>query len=103
MLVEKLRSLLKFGTNSTRYKDIFDIFYLSQHIEIPKLKRCMDAYVIGDKQMRENNRQDVLNRLQRIFADKGYLKQIEQSGKNWLDIPVNEVVKEVLGFYDKYL
>ena len=30
MLTEKLRSILKFGTVSTRYKDIFDIFWLSQ-------------------------------------------------------------------------
>ena len=26
--VEKLRSLLKFGANSRRYKDIFDMYYL---------------------------------------------------------------------------
>lgn len=100
MLVEKLRSLLKFGTNSTRYKDVFDIFYLSQHVELLKLKRCMDAYIISDSQMLENNEQDVLNRIRRIFANKGYLKQMEKSGKNWLDIPVKEVVEGVLVFFE---
>ena len=32
MFTEKLRSLLKFGPNSTRYKDIFDMVYLSGKI-----------------------------------------------------------------------
>ena len=100
MLVEKLRSLLKFGTNSTRYKDIFDIFYLSQHVELPKLKRCMDSYIISDSQMLENNEQDVLNRIRRIFANSGYLMQLDKSGKNWLDIPVKEVVEGVIGFFE---
>lgn len=31
MFSEKLRSLLKFGTFSTRYKDIFDMYYLKDH------------------------------------------------------------------------
>ena len=99
MLVEKLRSLLKFGTNSTRFKDVFDIFYLSQHVELPKLKRCMDAYIISDRRMHENSEQDILNRVQRIFADKAYLKQIDESGKNWLDIPVKEVMEGILEFF----
>ena len=100
MLVEKLRSLLKFGTNSTRFKDVFDIFYLSQHVELTKLKRCMDAYIISDRRMHENNEQDVLSRVRRIFADKRYLKQMEESGKNWLDIPAKEVVEGVIEFFE---
>lgn len=34
MFTEKLRSLLKFGPNSTRYKDIFDMFYLTGKVDI---------------------------------------------------------------------
>ncbi len=43
ILAEKLRSLLKFGAFSTRYKDVFDIYYLSQHIEHKKLHACLDS------------------------------------------------------------
>ena len=38
MFVEKLRSLLKLGPISTRYKDIFDMFYLSKRVELSKMK-----------------------------------------------------------------
>ena len=40
MFTEKLRSILKFGTVSTRYKDIFDIFWLSQSINRESLQKC---------------------------------------------------------------
>ena len=33
MFAEKLQSLLRLGAISTRYKDIFDMYYLSQHVE----------------------------------------------------------------------
>ena len=33
MLAEKLRSLLKFGSFSTRYKDVYDIYYLKDYVE----------------------------------------------------------------------
>lgn len=101
MLVEKLRSLLKFGTNSTRFKDVFDIFYLSQHVELLKLRRCIDAYIIGDVQMLENSRQDVLYRIRRIFSNKNYLKQMDESDKNWLAVPINEVVEGILDFFER--
>ena len=37
MFTEKLRSLLKFGPNSTRYKDIFDMFYLADTLQHNRL------------------------------------------------------------------
>ena len=35
--VEKLRSLLIFGANSRRYKDIYDLFYLKDIVQTEKL------------------------------------------------------------------
>ncbi len=36
-LKEKLKSLLKFGIRTTRYKDIFDIYYLINNTNINKM------------------------------------------------------------------
>lgn len=44
MFCEKLRSLLRFGTFSTRYKDIFDMYFLKNKVDIVKLKNCLDSY-----------------------------------------------------------
>ena len=98
MFVEKLRSLLKLGPISTRYKDVFDMFYLSQHIDLAKLKPCMDAYIFNDTEMHENRESDVINRIQRIFSNEVYLKSLSNSNKNWLDESVNQIVEGIIGF-----
>ena len=53
ILTEKLRSLLRFGPLSTRFKDIFDIAYLSEHIDRNRLMQCLDTYILSDSGMRE--------------------------------------------------
>ena len=98
MFVEKLRSLLKLGPISTRYKDVFDMFFLSKRIELTKLKLCMDAYIFSDSEMHENNESDAVNRIQRIFSNETYMKSLLRSNKNWLDESVAEVAAGLIDF-----
>ena len=48
MFSEKLRSLLKFGAASTRFKDIFDIYYLKDKVSKGKLRKCFEEYILND-------------------------------------------------------
>ena len=98
MFVEKLRSLLKLGPISTRYKDVFDMFYLSHHVDLSKLKLCMDAYIFSDNEMHEKSEFDIVNRIQRIVSHETYLKSLSNSNKNWLDEPVADVVAGLVDF-----
>lgn len=98
MLTEKLRSILKFGSFSTRYKDIFDIFYLSDLIDPVKLKICFKYYIYDDTGMRENNINDVIQRVEKTFADKTYIANLKRSKKNWLDQDVSTVISKILEF-----
>lgn len=98
MFVEKLRSLLKLGPISTRYKDVFDMFYLSHHVDLSKLKMCMVAYIFSDNEMHEKSESDIVNRIQRIVSHETYLKSLSNSNKNWLDEPVADVVAGLVDF-----
>ena len=100
MFAEKLRSLLKFGSFSTRFKDVFDLYYLSGVANKTNLLKCLDAYIFSDNQMRENSIADVVKRLEQIFSDKAYLKRLSTSDKNWLGIDVEEVTKGILFYID---
>ena len=91
MLSEKLRSLLKFGTFSTRFKDIYDMYYLKDKVNLEKLRRILQIYVFDDDSMRENNGKDIAKRLKTIFADKTYLARLGGSDKKWIDEDVNMV------------
>lgn len=98
MLTEKLRSILKFGSFSTRYKDVFDIFYLSNLIDPIKLKHCFKYYIYDDGGMKENNIDDIIRRVERTFKDKAYLSNLKKSKKNWLNQDVSTVMSKILEF-----
>lgn len=103
MLTEKLRSILKFGVFSTRYKDIFDICYLLRFVDKDKLLKCFEIYIYNDEGMKENTIEDVVVRVQRTFSDKRYIKNLETSKKNWLDISTKSALKNIVEFLKEYI
>lgn len=86
MFVEKLRSLLRFGAFSTRYKDIFDMYYLSNSgLDLPNLFKCLDHYVFSDEKMREKDIADVEKRLNATFSNPLYMERLKKSSRSdWL-------------------
>jgi predicted nucleotidyltransferase component of viral defense system len=101
MLVEKLRSLLKFGVFSTRYKDIFDIYYLIYKIDYSKLKECLEIYIFQDNGMREINIDNIVIRLHSIFNDKQYLKRLNSSDKKWIDEDNLIILNRIISFFER--
>ena len=98
MFTEKLRSLLKFGGNSTRFKDIFDMCYLSELVNREQLMGCFHTFIFDDPGMRENFMQDVLQRIGNTFSNQIYMSRLSGSRKNWLERPVDEVIETILVF-----
>jgi len=100
MFSEKLRSLLKFGPASTRYKDIFDMYYLLAHIDRDKLQICLDSYIYHDDGMRENNINDVIDRMKMTFNTKMYQKRIRTFNKKWIDDNIEDIFKTIINFLE---
>ncbi len=96
MIAEKLRSLLKFGALSTRYKDVFDIYYLMKHVDENELKTCLRTYILEDPGMRENDMQGIYKRINRVFTDRMYLSNLASKDTNWLGEEVDIVLKGIL-------
>lgn len=101
IFTEKLKSLLKFGFVSTRYKDIFDFYYLinNEHLNKDKLLKCFDTFIFQDETMKENNINDIFNRLNRILHNRNYLKNLNTAKNNWLELPIEDVIESVLNFF----
>jgi hypothetical protein len=99
MITEKLKSLVRFASRSTRYKDVFDICYLSDEVDKEQLRDCIDKYIISDETLRNvATMDDVVKRVERVFNNKAYVDSVSKSGKNWLDMPVEAVLKKDLEF-----
>ena len=68
IFVEKLKSLLKFNIRSTRYKDIFDFYYLIDNDLLDKenLEKCFKILIYDDKTLQINNIKDLVNDFSKI-------------------------------------
>lgn len=98
MLAEKLKSLLKFGSLSTRFKDIYDICFLTDLVDKNKIIKCFKVLIFEDPKMREKEISDILERLEKTFSDTKYLDNMSSSRKNWLDIDDLEVLNKIVAF-----
>lgn len=96
MITEKLKSLLRFGTRSTRYKDVFDICYLSDFVDMEKLRFCIKKYIYADATIDVNDEAEIKKRTERVFYSSTFKKRVERSKKNWLGLSVDEVLKKNL-------
>jgi len=103
MFVEKLRSLLKFGPASTRYKDIYDMYYLMTHINLDQLQICLESYIYYDDGMRENNINDIIKRVKMTFDTKIYQKRIRTSDKKWIDESIEDIFKAIINFLESLI
>lgn len=98
ILVEKLKSLLRFGSATTRFKDIFDIYYLSRRVRRTAVKRLIKAYIFDDAMMRENDVPDILRRLGRIFGNKAFMRSLANPTSAWLDVSAAEATADIVAF-----
>lgn len=100
IFAEKLKSLLKFGITSTRYKDVFDFNYLINYERIDKTKliQYIDILVFQDSLMKETDFESIMARIQIIFKNRRYKIMLNRTSNNWLNIPVETVINDVFKF-----
>ena len=97
-VTEKLRALLIFGGNDKRYKDIYDMYYLKDHVDSTKLSQYIKLLIFDDTMMRENSMEDIVRRVENSFKDKSYLKRISTSRQRWIDKKIEVITKGIVDF-----
>jgi len=105
MIAEKLASLLKLGRFSTRYKDLFDIYYFitASNLDKIKLAGCINEIILESEDMKEQCIDDIILRLDGIFQSKAYLRKANTSNNNWIEIPISEVTAKILTYFGECL
>jgi len=102
IFVEKLKSLLKFGVLSTRYKDLFDMYWLKMHggLNNEIVLSDIKLIVFKDKTMSLRTVTDVLTRLEVVLTDTGFIKSIGRHKRhNWLDVEPENIARVLLGYF----
>ena len=105
IFTEKLKSLLKLGVRSTRYKDLFDFYYLINYCSLDKNKliRLINIYIYYDESMREKNINDINNRMSKILNSKLFRKNLNNPKINWLDISIDKVIDSILNYLEELI
>ena len=100
IFTEKLKSLLKLGFRSTRYKDLFDFYYLidTNKLNENKLLKAFEIIIFDDEAMREETIGDIISRLESIFNSKIYKSNLSNPKVNWLDISIDDAIIKVLDY-----
>ncbi len=98
IFVEKLKSLLLIGPVSTRFKDVYDIYYLHTRVRKTQLRKLLKSHIFDDAKLRETDMAGIQSRLNRIFSDKGFLLGLRNPTFAWLDIPAEEATTAILAF-----
>ena len=95
---EKLRSLMRIGAVSARFKDVFDVYYplCREGVDADALDRAMRVLVYDADDMRENSPADAYARLSRVLNDRRFLRNLSNARNNWLGANVDKVVTGIL-------
>lgn len=101
IVVEKLKSLMKLGIRSTRYKDIFDIHYLINKNKINKdrLIKYINLLIIKDETINQNTLNSIILRLKSILENKRFIIKLDNAQSNWINIPINTVINDVISYF----
>jgi hypothetical protein len=101
IVAEKLKTLLRLGQFSTRYKDIFDLYYLliTSGIDGVRLYKLIKNYIFDDTTMHENSMTDVNKRMTNILSNRRFVRQLSSSRKNWLNIPTDQVIVGLMDYF----
>lgn len=109
IFVEKIKSLLKFGILSTRYKDILDMYFLitEGNIRDIVIKKYIQIMIFDDCSIRVNNYEEMYNRLNRIFNNKLFIMNLNNTKNNWLglssDILSKEITKYIISLEEVFI
>lgn len=102
IITEKLKSLLRFGIRTTRYKDIFDIYYLINNTDVKKeqLLSIMHILIINDTTMKENSINDIIKNLKLTINNNLFKQNLSDARNNWLGISVDEVIRNIVIYFE---
>lgn len=99
IFAEKAYSLAKHGPLTTRFKDVFDMYYLiiNKTINRAMVKKCFELLSIkglyGIKSL-----EDICEKLNDTLEDKQFLKLLKSTKDRWLDDDISLIAKTILDF-----
>ena len=99
IFVEKLLSMLKHGIRTTRYKDIYDFYYLITEGNMDKewLIKLINIYCINSD-LKISTTSEITYELIKIFKNANFLENVQNSRYNWIGEKTDIVLDTILDY-----
>ena len=96
---EKLISLAKHEIFSTRYKDIFDMYYFINNdlLNKSKLRKCIDL-LLDTNQKTLKDFEGVREKVQYTLTNKNYIEHLKTTHDKWIDDDIDIVIETIISF-----
>ncbi|MBO4623050.1 MAG: nucleotidyl transferase AbiEii/AbiGii toxin family protein [Bacilli bacterium] len=98
IFAEKIKTILRFGPFSTRYKDIYDIFYLIKCVNKDRLVKAFDVLIFNDELRKERSIIDITERLEKTFSNKHFLNRLLKANRNWIGKDDKMILEDIIRF-----
>ena len=97
-----MKSLLRFRITSTRYKDVFDFYYLinDKYFNKEKCLAYINELILKDKSISIDNITSLYKVLSQTLNNKQFKNMLKKANNNWLGLPVNDVSNNILNFIE---
>ncbi len=100
IFAEKLLSLLRHRRLSRRPKDIFDLCYLCDIVDVPKLRVCLDSLIYSNRRIQPTNNGEIIAVLKDVFASRQFMRRLASARANWLQIEPDKATAAIIRFLE---
>ena len=102
VFAEKLLSLARLGAISTRYKDIYDLYYLVTNnlVDISKTRKILDLFFESSKR-KPNDIFELRNSIEDTLNNSNFAKEAMEPASKWIDVDYVNLKKVIVAFIQK--
>lgn len=99
MFAEKILSLARLGAISTRYKDVYDLYFLinSESLKREKVRDILNLFFLSSNR-EPYNMVDLYNSISDTFENKSFVNGAINPASKWLDIEFESIKKTILNY-----
>ena len=100
IFVEKLVSLLRHGIRSTRFRDLYDMYYIGNaaSLDQSRLKRYIEGEIIDNPDMWDDSMEDIATRVGRTLSNRQFIARMKTSHRDWIGKSAEEVARWLPSF-----
>lgn len=100
IFTEKLLSLLRHRRLSRRPKDVFDLCYLCDNVDVAKLRACLDSLIFSNRRVAPTNVGEIVVVLRDVFTSRQFMRRLASAKANWLQTDPVKATERIVRFLE---